>query len=219
MNDDLKKLAKQLINENYTLIDDLNRFDSIASYAEQINALDGDVVETGVWKGGMSIFLANVFPEKTIWVCDSFEGCQNPGDAKFQYSQERHIYGMYGVSLEDVKKSFKNFGLDQPRIKYLKGFFRDSLEDKTCPIQKISLLRIDCDSYSATLEVLTSLYDKVVSGGLIVFDDSCLYEARDAIKKFIEMKNLSLPLYSPDLKTIYEKVPDTCACGCFFIKP
>jgi O-methyltransferase len=77
----------------------------------------------------------------------------------------------------------------------LKGFVKDTLP--TSGIEKISLLRVDVDAYSATLEVLDELYDKVVPGGYIVFDDANLKESFEAIKFFLTRENLPLELINP----------------------
>ena len=48
-----------------------------------INSIQGDIIECGVWKGGYSVFLSHLFKDRTIWVCDSFEGFQSLKDAKY----------------------------------------------------------------------------------------------------------------------------------------
>ena len=68
---------------------------------------------------------------------------------------------------------------------------------ETCEIKQISLLRIDVDAYSATLEVLDALYDKVQTGGYIIFDDSSLEESLDAIRYFFDLRKIPFFLYHP----------------------
>jgi O-methyltransferase len=180
-------------------------FDTIIRHLDNINKINGDIVECGVWKGGFSIFMATAFPTKNIWVVDSFEGFQPLEIAKYQYLNniERHIpsYSLGLPNTEDdftldkVKERFKNYQLDSPRIKFIKGFVKDSLP--TSKIEKIALLRIDVDAYSATREVLDELYDKVQPGGYIIFDDMCLYECVDAVKDFLEERNLPKIIFHP----------------------
>jgi hypothetical protein len=173
-----------------------DEFKTIFKHYSEISKVEGDVVECGVWRGGFSIFLSYIFQDKNIWVCDSYEGFQPLETAKHQYDKERHTptythnaVGPLGISLEEVQSHFKTYGLgDEERIKFLKGFVKDTLP--TSGIEKISLLRIDVDAYSATLETLEELYDKVQPGGYIIFDDSCLYETLDAIKVFFKQRNL-----------------------------
>jgi hypothetical protein len=178
-------------------------FEMPLRHFDAISNVDGDIVECGVWKGGYSIFLSHLFSDKNIWVCDSFEGFQPLDNAKYDFKGERHTpqfshgaCGPLGISLEEVKNNFTLYGLgNDPRIKYLKGFVKDTLP--TSGIEKISLLRVDVDAYSATLEVLDELYDKVVPGGYIVFDDANLKESFEAIKFFLTRENLPLELINP----------------------
>jgi len=131
--------------------------------------------------------------------------------------------GPLAISLEEVQSHFKMYGLeDQNRIKFVKGFVKDSLP--TSGIEKIALLRIDVDAYSATLETLEELYDKVQFGGHIIFDDSNLYETLDAIKAFFKQRNLPEYLFHPvtneklNLYQIYTNDNSGFPAGCYLIK-
>ena len=196
-------LIKNLQERKITMVG-LELFNTILNNYDKIESIEGDIVECGVWRGGFSIFLSHAFPKKNIWVCDSYEGFQPLENAKHQYSKERHTpsythgaVGPLAISLEEVKSHFKDYGLeDNSRIKFLKGFVKDTLP--TSGIEKISLLRIDVDAYSATLEVLEELYDKVEDKGWVIFDDSSLYESLDAIKYFFNARNIPPFIFHPD---------------------
>lgn len=216
---DTKDLIKDLIDNQITMITE-ERFDCILKYVDDISKLKGDVVECGVWRGGMSIFLSKVFPKKKIWVCDSYEGCQNPTDGKYQFSNESHSLGMYAVSLDEVKNNFLKYeALEENRVFFLKGWVRDTLKPEVCPIKKISLLRVDVDSYSATLEVLDYLYDKVVPGGMIIFDDISGQESASAVRDFIQRGN-NLVIKHPVTHEIEDVINSTGThhYGCYCIK-
>lgn len=190
-----QQLIKQIIESKTSMVLP-ELFQMPIRHFDKINSLEGDIVECGVWKGGYSIFLSKIFSNKNIWVCDSYEGCQDPTQGNYQYDGERHHLGMYAVSLEEVKNNFKNFNaLDESRVKFLKGWVKDTLP--LANIDKVSLLRIDVDSYSATLEVLDALYNKVVEGGYIIFDDFCLHESYEALKFFLGRENLPPYIYHP----------------------
>ena len=225
-----EELVQDLIENKVTMVNP-REFRTILDNYDKIESVDGDIVECGVWRGGFSIFLALAFPDKGIWVCDSYEGFQPLKNAKHAYAKERHTnlvthnaVGPLAISLEEVQTHFKNYGLgDDPRIKYLKGFVKDTLP--TSGIEKISLLRIDVDAYSATLETLEELYDKVQDKGWIVFDDSCLYETLDAIKTFFNDKGIPPYIYHPqtgdrlDLNVgNYTNDNSGFPAGCYIIK-
>ena len=214
-----KDLYRDIIEQKITMVSE-ERFETILEHQKNISDIDGDIVECGVWAGGMSIFLSKLFPSKNIWVCDSYEGCQNTSDAKYPFDGERHGSRLYAMSLENVKQNFANYGLENdPRINFLKGFVRDTLKPETCPIKTISLLRIDVDSYSATLEVLDYLYPKVKKGGIVIFDDSCLYESHKAMLTFLEREPKIIFKHTITGETINIKEGNQLPCGCYFIKP
>jgi O-methyltransferase len=227
-----QELINKLINDTVTMVTQ-ERFETIINHTNKISDTKGDIVECGVWKGGMSIFLSKMFPNKNIWVCDSYEGFQPLENAKHSYDKERHTpnythnaIGPLSISLEEVQYHFKSYGLekdiDTHRIKFLKGFVKDTLP--TSNINDIALLRIDVDAYSATLETLEELYSKVQIGGYIIFDDSCLYETLDAIKFFFEKNNIDPYLLDPQTDKplyLYDKhtIDDSgFTSGCYIIK-
>jgi hypothetical protein len=222
-------LVQDLIDNKITMVRS-DEFKTIFKHYPKISEVEGDVVECGVWRGGFSIFLSYIFQDKNIWVCDSFQGFQPLETAKHQYDKERHTptythnaVGPLGISLEEVQRHFKTYGLgDEKRIKFLKGFVKDTLP--TSGIEKVSLLRIDVDAYSATLETLEELYDKVQPGGYIIFDDSCLYETLDAIKTFFKNRKLEEVIYHPitdqplNINIKYTNDDSGLPAGCYVIK-
>ena len=214
-----QQLISDLISNQITMISE-ERFTSIAKYKEEIQSIDGDIVECGVWRGGMSIYLTKLFENKKIWVCDSFEGCQNPEEGKYSFDHETHSLGMYACSLEEVQDNFKKYNaLDLKRVEFLKGWVRDTLIPEVCPIEKIALLRIDVDSYSATLEVLDYLYDKISPGGMIIFDDISGIESASAIRTFMS-RGYSLEIKNPFTHEVEDVANSngTHPSGCYCFK-
>ena len=138
------------------------------------NNIEGDFVETGVWKGGASMFMAylNKYHQlnRKIFACDSYEGLSK--DSVFE--QDKNVNGNdkqydYAISLEEVQNNFLKYNLLDDNVYFIKGFFETSLMN--APINKIAILRLDCDMYTSTISVLDELYDKVSIGGFIIIDD------------------------------------------------
>lgn len=229
----IDSLIEDLISNKISMVYREN-FDTLIKYQDSVNQLSGDIVECGCWRGGFSIFLSKLFSNKKIWVLDSFEGFQDIDDAQYSYSKsERHIpsfthnmVGQIAVPYETVLNNFYNYGLksdiDSKRVNLVKGFVRDTAPQIS--VEKISVLRIDVDSYSAVLEILNSLYDKVVSGGFIVFDDSGLRETFDAMQTFFTERGLDLSVYHPientqlNMGKKYSDDETGLPPGCFIIK-
>ncbi len=74
-------------------------------------------------------------------------------------------------------------GLLDEQVRFLVGWFSETLPQ--APIEQLALLRVDCDLYQSTLDVLDNLYAKVVPGGVVIVDDYGSYEAcRQATDEF-----------------------------------
>jgi len=231
MTKDINQLIEKLMQDKVTMVLP-HAYSMVLKHQDNIKKVQGEIVECGVWRGGFSIFMAHLFSDRTIWVCDSFEGFQPLEQARYSYNGERHTpsyvdthLGPIGISLEEVKSHFETYGLgEDKRIKYLKGFVKDTLNPETCEIGEIALLRIDVDAYSATLEVLESLYSKVKPGGYIIFDDSCLHETLNAIRTFCKTNNLPYEIIDPitdqiqSLDTPYTTTDSGFTAGCYIIK-
>ena len=201
------ELSSDLINSGITMVWK-ELFEMPLRHFGKIDAVDGDIVECGVWRGGYLIYLSHLFSDKNVWACDSYEGFQPLDKVSHKFEGERHTpafthgaKGPLAISLEEVKGNFEKYGLEGDRIKYLKGFVNDTLP--TSGIEKISLLRVDVDAYSATLDVLNNLYSKVQPGGYIIFDDLNLKESYKAIVDFFNQENLPLEVYNPYTDEIY----------------
>lgn len=201
---DLGRIYQQIVQKNLTMVTS-ERYETIDHLSKVVHReqIEGDIVECGVWRGGMSIYLAYAFPQKKCWVCDSFQGFESLDQSKYDprgIVDERHFDGVWIAPENEVRQSFAEMGLVESNgVEFLPGWVNDTTDPSTCPIEKIALLRVDVDAYSATLVVLENLYDKVVPGGYIIFDDSGLYETISAIKEFERKRGINIisQLYNP----------------------
>jgi O-methyltransferase len=154
------------------------RLDNVQVCLEQVLADDvpGDLIETGVWRGGVPIFMRAVLAAygvttRTVWLADSFEGLPPPDPARYpeDLGDTLHLLDELRVSLEQVRAHFERYGLLDDRVAFLKGWFRDTLP--AAPIGKLAVLRLDGDMYESTMDALTHLYPKLSPGGFVIVDD------------------------------------------------
>jgi O-methyltransferase len=137
--------------------------------------LPGDFAECGVFKGDMSWFVLSVlgddFRDKTFFLYDSFCGfdpdqashADYPGGSGF-LDFANAVYREQGIEAS-VRARFA----DRTDVKITTGFLPESL-DRLCP-DRIAYLHIDLNSPAAEVGCLERLFDRVVPGGIIVFDD------------------------------------------------
>jgi O-methyltransferase len=149
------------------------------------NDVPGDLLEAGVWRGGMTIFMravlaAHCVRDRKVWVVDSFSGLPEIDREHDTFEWHR---GQMMVSLSEVECNFARYGLLDDQVKFLKGFFSDTLVHP--PIERLAILRVDADLYTSTMDVLTNLYPRLSPGGYAVFDDyQNLPDCRRAIDEF-----------------------------------
>ncbi len=170
------------------------------------DAVPGDFVECGVWRGGSSIFARAAFDaygarDRLVWLADSFEGM--PARTSDDMADPELKGTTYlEQSLEQVKSNFARFDLLDDRVKFVKGWFSESLP--TAPIGKISILRLDGDYYSSTMDALKALYSKVSVGGYIIVDDyNAFASCKAAITDFCKVENISPELHKIDDIAVY----------------
>ena len=174
------------------------------------NKIEGDIIETGVWRGGSCIFMAGLNKYyksgKKVFVADSFEGLPPPNEKKYPLDKGDILYKYksLAVSLEDVKSNFSKYDLLDENVIFIKGFFNESL--KNAPIEKLSLLRLDGDMYESTMDSLIHLYDKVVVGGYIIIDDyGCIPACAAAVEDFRKSRGITTKLETIDWTGRYWK--------------
>ena len=149
----------------------------------------GDLIETGVWRGGAVIFMRAVLKahgvtDRTVWVADSFQGLPEPDPARYP-ADAGDIHSRYGalrVGVEIVKHNFRRYGLLDDQVQFLVGWFADTLP--TAPIDKLSILRLDGDMYASTMQAIEAVYPKLSPGGFCIVDDYHLAGCRGAIDDY-----------------------------------
>jgi len=123
--------------------------------------LEGDFVECGAYTGvGIKTiidYLGGINFPKMFWGYDLFEH----NESMLNHSMPEHSEGLY----ERIQEKFINY----PQVELIKGFIPDCFEDN-CP-EKIAYLHIDLNQAPAEIAALEYLFDRVVSGGIIILDD------------------------------------------------
>ena len=147
----------------------------------------GDFVECGVWRGGACAFAKAILvahgSDRTVWLADSFEGLAEPEHPADTIDLSAWKYPMLAVPRARVQALFERLGLMDARVRFLEGWFNQTLA--AAPIGAIAVLRLDGDYYDSTMTPLRVLYDRVSPGGFVIADDYGLLEpARRAVDEF-----------------------------------
>ena len=157
----------------------MQRLTNLQHCAETVLAEDipGDLVECGVWRGGACILMRAVLAaygdeQRNVWVADSFAGLPPPNREKYPADENLrldHQSYVLAISESTVRSNFERYGLLDDRVRFLVGWFKDTLQD--APIDHISLLRLDGDLYESTFQAIDALYPRLSNGGFCIIDD------------------------------------------------
>jgi O-methyltransferase len=192
------------------------RLDNIRDCIARVIADDipGDFVECGVWRGGSAIFAKAVLnaygaADRKIWLADSFEGMpvlKDKGDLAHEKTDPDLSWFRYlAVSREDVENNFRRFDLFDDGVKFIKGWFSETLP--TAPIEQIAILRLDGDHYSSTMDALNALYHKVSKGGFVIIDDYVAYAGcKAAVTEFRAKRGITSELTKIDEWAVYWRI-------------
>jgi O-methyltransferase len=193
----------------------LRRLENLEESVETIlrERIPGDLLEAGTWRGGASIFLrallaAHGDQERLVWVADSFEGLPPPDPDRFpaDAGDLHHKVPELAVPLEQVRENFARYGLLDERVRFLPGWFRDTLPQ--APVDQLALLRIDGDMYESTIIALEALYPKLSSAGFAIIDDyGAIPACRQAVDDFRGEQRIDAPLVEIDWTGVYWQRP------------
>lgn len=189
----------------------LSRLDNIENCIVDIlkRKVPGDFIETGVWRGGATIFMRAVLKQynitdRIIWVADSFRGLPKPDPKHYPLDKNDPHWKIMtmNISLKEVRSNFAKYDLLDDRVRFLEGWFKDTLP--IAPIKQLALIRLDCDMYESMTEALVSLYPKLSLGGYLIIDDyGVLPNCKAAVKDFRDNMGIKEKIHKVDWSGIY----------------
>ena len=189
----------------------LRRLDNLQECIVDVLRSDvpGDLFEAGVWRGGAAIFMRGALEafgdeQRTVWAADSYAGLPRPDAAKYphdagdQFWRNPHLV----VPLSTVQENFRRYGLLDDRVRFLEGWFEDTLP--TAPVERIAVLRLDGDMYGSTIVALRALYSKLSVGGYAIVDDyGAVPACRAAVEDFRAEQGITEELMTIDWTGVY----------------
>jgi O-methyltransferase len=166
-----------------TLVD-VYRLYELWELVGQVRDLDGDILEVGVWRGGSGCTMASRAQlegiKAGVYLCDTFAGVTHAG------AQDPHYRGgeLSDTSADMVRSLVDQLKLD---VRILVGVFPDNTGDAV-PSAELRLVHIDVDVYESGKRVFEWAWPKVVSGGVVVFDDYGFFSQHGITRYADELK-------------------------------
>jgi len=174
------------IDKNYF---DYIRLSTLELVSHEINSrkLEGDVAELGVYKGKFARYINTHFPERDLYLFDTFEGFDSRDVAS---EQKQHFsdgaQDFSDTSVEAVLKQMPHPGKCHP----VKGFFPGSAKGIN---NNFAFVSIDADLYEPIYSGLCFFYPKLVKGGYIFvhdFNNDAYKGSRKAVEQFCTEQNI-----------------------------
>jgi len=159
-----------------------NMFADNIKLCKRFSHIKGDIVECGVWRGGMIAAIADVLKDDTrkYYLFDSFEGLPDAkeidGNSAIEWQNNKgdsRYFDNCKAEMKFAENAMAKAGCKNYQL--VKGWFKDTLPGFINE-KPIAILRLDGDWYESTMECLEALYPKVQSGGLILIDDYYVWD-------------------------------------------
>lgn len=158
--------------------------------------IDGQVAECGVFRGDSAKYINKFFPDKKLYLFDTFEGFDET-DIEYEVGLNNHNYNESQFTNKDLFASTNLELLIQKmtypnNIEIRKGYFpatADGIEDD------FVFVNLDMDLYLPMLSGLHFFWDKIVKGGCILLHDYFhpnLPGVKKAVCDFESEKNIHL---------------------------
>jgi hypothetical protein len=176
---------------------------------DQVKTLHGDIVECGVFKGAgilLWLKLLNMHHPNDIKKVIGFdffdssfvEELDNDIDKKTMKDVFIRCKDLSDddISMNGIRNKILYGGFNETKFELIKGDISTTSKDFLInrPGFRISLLYLDLDLEKPTYDTLMNLYDRVVSGGIIVFDEYGYHawSESNAVDMFVKQHNLTL---------------------------
>lgn len=192
----ISKYSEYITIENkYSMY--LSRCLWIRDYSEWINnlGLEGSVAECGVFRGEFAKFINEFFPNRKLYLFDTFEGFvekdvrqeQKLNNTAFLNSGFNKVGCIKNTDI-DIVMNKMNY---PENVVIKKGYFPDSAKDID---DKFCFVNLDMDLYQPMLAGLNFFWDKMVDGGCMLIHDYFRAELNvsEAVSAFEKERNIKL---------------------------
>ena len=185
---------------------------SAVRYIEEA-AIDGAVVECGVWRGGSMMAVARTLTNlgathRDLYLFDTFEGMTEPGPQDVALTGETakrllersdrtedDMVWCY-APIERVAKALALTGYPNGLLHLIPGRVEETL---AAAPERIALLRLDTDWYESTRQEMNVLFPRLARGGVLIVDDYGHWQgARRAVDEYVKAHQLKLLLHPID---------------------
>jgi O-methyltransferase len=155
--------------QGFTLVDKYRCFELWKLVEQSAKLKEGCIIEIGVWRGGTGVLIAekamNCGIEDKVFLCDTFVGVVKAGAEDFIYKGGEHA----DTSRKTVEALISS-RMNLHNVEILEGIFPDQT-GHLIEGRQFRFCHIDVDVYRSAKDIVEWIWDKMVPGGIIVYDD------------------------------------------------
>lgn len=185
--DEFQKIYHQI--KKNTLVD-IYRCYELWEMTEAMYRLDSTAhfIEIGVWRGGTAGIvgrkLSLLQSTSNFYLADTFSGVvKATANDKF-YSGGEHADTSQEIVEQLLKDRYSGY-------KILKGIFPDETAHNIPSHEKFSFCHIDVDVYESAKDIVDWIWGRMITGGIIIFDDYGFHSC-DGVTKYVnELKKMT----------------------------
>lgn len=172
------------------------------------NGVDGAVAECGVWQGGFAKHISRLFPERKLYLFDTFNGFDSRDIDEMEEKMSQNFRKKVKLDDTSVELVLSNMAYRRNVI-VRKGYFPETavgLED-----ERFAFVSLDTDLYKPILAGLEFFYPRLNRGGVIFVDDLGHPElpgVRKAVIEFCKKEEIG-----------YVSIPDGTDSTAVIVKP
>lgn len=172
-----------------TLVDKYKCYELWCLIEQTCKLKAGAYIEIGVWRGGSGALIARKMDlckvKETLYLCDTFQGVVKAGPVDSIYRGGEHS----DACEDDVTNLFARLQIAGD-FKLLKGIFPEETQHLV-PDKAFRFCHIDVDVYESAKGIVDWISDKLVPGGMMVFDDYGHYSSEGIAAYVDELKSRS----------------------------
>lgn len=175
--------------KDHTLVD-IYRCYELWQLTQEVLAINdtASFLEVGVWKGGTAGIvgrkLALLNSNIPFYLADTFSGVVKASEKDEFYKGGEHA----DTTTEIVEKLMSETGSN---YKILTGIFPNDTAAKISADEKFGFCHIDVDVYQSAKDIVDWIWDRLITGGMIVFDDYGFHTCTGVTRYVNEQRNKS----------------------------
>ncbi len=192
------------------------RFSMLESCAREIymNKVEGALAECGVYAGFFAGFMKRMFPDRKLYLFDTFEGFDDRDITEEEYNasswfMENNNYLRNAPSLNEIVNRIPY----NKNIIVKKGYFPNTaLDDESVITEKYAFVDLDMDLYKPIYAGLDFFWERLSPGGYIMIDEIRCNELPSARKAVLDWCKKEKIAYSSITYKYPDGLVDATAC-------